>query len=590
MTFKTGRGTTNEIDWGVDPDTINLSPHTITNTYEAGMAIATVAPVPNMLDGTYLAGWWVDPVFGLSIDTVRFIEGTSTAIAHRVAERLQWRNLRLVFKGGSLPAAGVAVPVDLSGRCSRILQILSPGERVSDCKLFACATIATSLVRGVVDPRGGVKYDVSVGHAFFFAAPQNDLEPSGHVQVLKVYPMLSVKLIAHGTPVSSPDIAADLKMVFAPQVNRDKDPDQDGQRRPASQYADTSDKAWKKAIPLPLPPTAGDVVVYSVCDTNDETRNLVGAGYPIPNPPDWDNLFDYIVPGATTEMAFDAVVYPRGPRSPNLAGRPSFAIPWSPSDYSVTLPDSTTVAGLKCVREPGQGEYDNIHVSPYLGFDDPASGNPSSGAYPLIEAPGAADEVIHMHWRWGRPAVAGADQVRVSSLPFKGWGDETDPRPNQLEGAPLIPPNQSLRIKLGKFPSDDTSDPPDGSTAAPSAITKDAVTVWYMPTAHAPKIGTLTQFCGHGYALAVRLIDYTNVIFVPVPLSPGTFIPRVDYLTNADFLGNPLNPLKPSYHRNRWTYFGHQQRVPNGDPKLSRNKLNIPGAPQLDSVIPAKPP
>jgi hypothetical protein len=248
----------------------------------------------------------------------------------------------------------------------------------------------------------------------------------------------------------------------------------------------------------------------------------------------------------------------------------SFTIPWSPAHPNP----------LTCFREPGQGEYDNIHITPYLGFDDPKTDDPSAptavSKFPWIEAPLAADEVIHLHWRWGTPTPDEAINNHTPPEGFRGWEDlptnpkSPPPRANKIDGAPLIPPNHSLRIKIARSDvvGDNTNDP----STPPAAMTKDAVTVWYMPIAHQPTIGTPSQFFGQGFGLALHLEKLTSLIANEE---------KFELLTHKF--------PKPNYHNFRWTSSG-QQRIPNGEPALSQNMLSIPGAPSNPSVTPSTPP
>jgi hypothetical protein len=142
-----------------------------------------------------------------------------------------------------------------------------------------------------------------------------------------------------------------------------------------------------------------------------------------------------------------------------------------------------------------------------------------------------------------------------------------------VNGAPLIPPNHSLRIKVARSDSvgDNTNDP----GATPAQMTTNAVTLWYMITAHQPPIGTYSQFFGQGFGLAMYL-------------TPLDTPPLMRKETNSDLLTKGVS--FPNYHSMRWHPTLHQQRVPNGDSGLSRNMLNVPGAPSLATVTPATPP
>jgi hypothetical protein len=422
------------------------------------------------------------------------------------------------------------------------------GTRSSDNKQFGFALTAQSIAAGVADPRTAnpnVTYVVIAQHAYLFGMPFSDVEPTHHVHAIKVFPTLTVSLHAFGSVIGSPpaivgalpNIAADLKMTHAPTLTRNSaasNANPLGQRVADASYKPTADNFWKP----------NDVISFLGCDTNDDGRPKPT----FPNGPYWDFVFDYFIPGIRNETLIDAVVYPRGTRGT----RPSFTIPWSPvqADLGFLAP------GLTCYREPGQGEYDNIHITPYIGFDDPMTDDPShptvlASKYPWIEAPVAADEVIHLHWRWGS-AVGSAPPAD-----FLGWQDLSAgsvPLPNKVLRAPLIPPNQSLRIKVAAS-TDDTADPP---SSTPLPMTTNAVTVWYMATAHHPAIGTYSQFFGQGFGLAM-------------------YLETLGYIeANWELLTHDV--VKPNYHKVRWTgglASTGQQRVPNGEPSLSRNKLSL---------------
>src|SRR5206468_6857850 len=66
---------------------------------------------------------------------------------------------------------------------------------------------------------------------------------------------------------------------------------------------------------------------------------------------------------------------------------------------------------------------------------------------------------------------ADAENLRRS---FRGYDDRGN-LPNSLDGAPLIPANQSLRVKIAA-PTHDVSDPTGGPLNPASTV------VWYSPT------------------------------------------------------------------------------------------------------------
>ena len=569
----TGRLTQNEIDWTVGAGSTRIPPLSAPTTPTP----LSVSPKlsSSLVNGTLSLEWWVDPANGLSLQNVQFTEGTSSPVfklgaVHVLARYLQWRNLRLIFDGTTV-VVPLTPPPPLANPCTEIVIINGIGERKKIKKQFGFALTATFLLAKIDDPRSaGISYGVTVQYAYLFGMPVGDQEPSGKAHAIKVYPTLTVSLVANGTvPGTPPDIAADLKMVHAPQVTRDVDPttDHNGERLPAASYKTTGDGFWS-----PL-----GVVSFLACDTNQTTRPEPGKSFP-PNPPRWDWVFDYLIPGIRNEVLIDAVVYPRAAPGP----RPSFAIPWSPAFPSG---DSSPGGTLTCFRESGQGEYDNIHITPYLGFDDPTTDDPTkptaASIFPWIEAPLAADEVIHLHWRWGTGIPTQAIHNNTSPDGFRGW--ETSPTPpnnapqsNKIDGAPLIPPNQSLRVKVAR--SDAAGDNTDDPSSPPAFITTDAVTVWYMATAHQPAIGTYSQFFGQGFGLAMHL----------EPLSAfGLKQENWELLTHNALLGQTI----PNYHDYRWN--GGKQRIPltsQGDITVSRNMLNLPGAPSSPLVTPSTSP
>jgi hypothetical protein len=108
-----------------------------------------------------------------------------------------------------------------------------------------------------------------------------------------------------------------------------------------------------------------------------------------PRFPIWNRVFDYAEPDLQREYAFVAV-----------------------NPFLVTKEDPFTVASFTPPSDVGQkkefeiarcdrqGEFDNLHIHPYVGFDDPAgAGKTGDQTKSMVEAPIAADECIHLHWR-----------------------------------------------------------------------------------------------------------------------------------------------------------------------------------------------
>lgn len=583
MTYNTGWNTPNWVVWDGEP--IHRTP----DNFPKGTANAngTVTPVGGLIlplesiasfpasvgehSGYWHARAWIDTAWGLSMSELRFNEMNSgnPIRSHCLAEFLQWRNVHLVFLDATTQTEHIEkIPIG-SATITNISIFPNGGTRQSiPKKQFAWGVSVISVVGGLKDPRSSdVTYNVTLTHTYLVAAPDNDQDPGGAVLAIKVFPTLTISLQAmyRGRPLqpfeddwtlTSPDIGADLKMVHAPALTRDADASKgtkvgdvlphEGQRRKDAQYK-----------PLAGKPSLNpkDVFAYAVNDSNDTSRPNPG-GTP-PTPPNWDYMFDYINPRIQCELAFDAVIWPRFARPSTPQDRPSFDVHWDGAAKVLT-----------CFREPGQGEYDNLHISPYLGFDDPNNADPAGPAtdYPLVEAPIAADETIHLHWRWGTANPDRADNVKKKSgATFKGWSDgwpsEPGPsEPNQVDGAPLIPAHHSLRIKVARawpLGTDDATGP--ANTTTPLDPMK--IAVWYSTIAHSPPLGALTQFFGHGYSLAYYLI-------------PITAMGGILEIKNWELLtGNH------GYHAFRWNNANAKQRVPSASdvPDITQNKLRAIG-------------
>lgn len=538
MAFITDRGKPTQIVWFTEANDVRRLP---------GQNIALgVLPVPRKggdtrvisqvfapvsgvsgdpdLAAFYQADWFLTPSTGLAVENVRLVQRASPADqVHNIVESMQWQHFRLIGDRGPNAFPALEFPLQDSA-CAEPYLINAPGLG-RDNKLFAWAAGASFGPFHIPHPSiPSTIYTVTVNQSFIFGAPAADIEPSASVIAVKVTPVLTVT-IESSEPINfpPPSFAADLRLVFAPRLTR---PDQ--HRLPKF---------------FPNSPRRGTNVVNLFCDTNDLTRPVPGQGTFIPNSPDWDAIFDYAEPELSTEISFDAVVFP------------DFQVSNQP--YFLVGPAGTLKSPMLCSRVNGQGEFDNIHIHPWVGFDDPSGASATADqTHALVEAPLAADEVIHMHWRWGVPIPEAAKtQGERLARTFRGYSAQGVP--NVQNGAPLIPPNQSLRMKIS-HPQHDVNDPTGGP------LDRSQTVVWYSPTFHNPQNRGYTQFCGHGFAYAYRLRD-----LIPPFIGPA--------VTNADLLDDPL--VAPSYHSVRWNGSA-AQKVPTASkvPGLSRNRLG-PGSP-----------
>lgn len=152
--------------------------------------------------------------------------------------------------------------------------------------------------------------------------------------------------------------------------------------------------------------------------------------------PYWDNLFD----GHNFEPMLNneyVVVDPKGKHVPKDTKVINYPIS-NPPKYS-----NRQVGALT-----GQGVYDNIHMAPTMKAPKeiiklrPEWKNELSK---IIMAPVCFHDCLHMHWRWGWWLGAGWLALE-DAAPF--WGFNAEGKPNSVQGAPQVPPNQEIRIRV----------------------------------------------------------------------------------------------------------------------------------------------
>lgn len=166
-------------------------------------------------------------------------------------------------------------------------------------------------------------------------------------------------------------------------------------------------------------------------DTNTD-HTITGIGPPLPH---WNNFFDYYSLDPIKDFGTSEVTFvDRKKQARFIAG----GIQRCTGDLTQPITNFyepiTTFLKVK-----GQGEFDNVHLAPHMQTSllTPL-GVPVS--FPNIRmAPFCIHDCLHMHTRWGMPA--GAQPAAVQG--FRG-----DNEPYAVAGAPLVPINQSVYIKM----------------------------------------------------------------------------------------------------------------------------------------------
>jgi hypothetical protein len=154
--------------------------------------------------------------------------------------------------------------------------------------------------------------------------------------------------------------------------------------------------------------------------------------------PHWSWLFDYVIPtlGGTSEFVAVYAAHETTRGGAAAAEPRTDSVRWPPSDRQASPPHAYELTVRKV---PRQGAYDNVHVAALMGDDEQGR--------PITSAPFCADKCLHVHWRWGLIPTEGA----ATPFPFHGWGTgRLDSGAHTVRGAPLIPPNQHLDIRVHK--------------------------------------------------------------------------------------------------------------------------------------------
>ena len=166
---------------------------------------------------------------------------------------------------------------------------------------------------------------------------------------------------------------------------------------------------------------------------NNEPNMIPGAGVPSPF---WDNLFDCYKVG-NSSGTYEVVKPDKPARTVKDAIQTLSVVP------NVLIGDKKPYSNRNFKRVKRQGAFDNIHVAPTMTSSDRPAGAPWY-ADRVFMAPFCEHDCLHTHWRWS---------VATASRQNLGWSEDdgkglTIGRPNQVAGAPMVPENQVVRIKI----------------------------------------------------------------------------------------------------------------------------------------------
>jgi hypothetical protein len=179
--------------------------------------------------------------------------------------------------------------------------------------------------------------------------------------------------------------------------------------------------------------------------TNNYQAHAAGLAAILPH---WSWLFDYTdpltvaQPGATANFVGAWAADETTPGARKARDGTEVLLDWPAGS------DFNDLKGLSPVPQPAlrhrryarQGVWDNIHVTAPMGTD-------AKGRL-IVSAPVCADKCFHLHWRWGVDGVKAPTIFVQEPELYYGWAEKGGTRSHAEAGAPLIPPNQHLEVKL----------------------------------------------------------------------------------------------------------------------------------------------
>ena len=161
-----------------------------------------------------------------------------------------------------------------------------------------------------------------------------------------------------------------------------------------------------------------------------------------PLPPSWENIFEYYDTAPQLNQPFKVVDAAR-PRRERANANDIF------SGILDTRPDTVVFdyRARSVVKVARQGEFDNLHLAPKMRAPMEMIENHPAFAQSMNNvsmAPFCIHDCMHTHWRWGDTGILGDKKF------LRGWGGTADNigDPNQVEGAPMVPPNQDVTVTL----------------------------------------------------------------------------------------------------------------------------------------------
>jgi hypothetical protein len=370
-------------------------------------------------------------------------------------------------------------------------------------------------------------YQVTCEITYVFKLSASDFDPGESVHHMNVYPQITWSYNTKDAPVNGTSY---LALVDSVVVNRVPEP-----------RVDEFEGAMKMALNPRNPANNEDVSVSSLwTDNNNSPANILdgderkvavipaellfaalppGVGFGNLRTvkkivPAWSSVFDYNKINLATEYQFDAVYAMNDAANADKLKRRKRKYRWP--DYSATN------YGLRLIKYPRQGMYDNIHTT----------GRMIESAFGHVgtHAPFCGVSCVHFHWRWGQ--LSDLQNITLAPTKFRGWNAN---RPNAQIGNSLIPPNQGLEVAIV---NDDADVNANGTIGFGRQLLADKKVVWYKVKIHDAKVLRREVILENGLGYAYK---YNTSSFAYYGLSLPLMLAALDeeLMTHPEIVNQP---------------------------------------------------
>lgn len=485
----------------------------------------------------------VDDSAGLTITDVTLsgLEGSIYAAKTSLFESIGFRDLDVKMKGDSRRTLSIADSF-ANKKTPPVLETFSDAHDKGYLRGYRL-----SLTWEIPD-----RWDIEAVMSIVFKDVANDFDPGGAVYAVKCYPQLSMRYRRPPAKKKKQtntskfpkveELCGTIEVVASNVIPTDHDAGHDFHHMPTGAqsvalFTDSNasgrDSKWDwdrldlaelgadfthflEDVSFGVIPGAPALPEYGLWSADWESgRLLAGVGwgkmtspgslvgaiarranmfFDQPGLPHWSWLFDYVDPEVTGRRDLIAVY-----DSKSAQGKASRVKEWEwpvPSDQQNLASHASTLRNYKMTVEklPRQGAFDNVHINPDMGTDTRSN--------KIVAAPFCGDLCLHLHWRWGEVTLVGSPWRKN----FLGWGDgHLDRGAHTLAGAPLIPPNQKLWIKLDKQ---------TGKTS-----------IRYDVTAHDPDFDAYQVFMEQGIGVAFNYLGLSPDLVTLLAIGVGEWGP-----------------------------------------------------------------